>query len=76
MRAIYLTLLLSACTQHAPIALVSCPAVPECTRPSGAIETQADLVRAYQDTDHALQQCTVYRDTLAACLRDAHVQTD
>lgn len=69
MKAIYLSVLLAACTQTLPVSVGACPVVPECTRPNAPIETNADLVRAYQETDHALQQCTLYRNTLASCLK-------
>ena len=69
-KPIIFTVLLAACATKQPeIIMTTCPAVPECVRPSITIETNADLVHAYQETDSALVQCKIARDTLASCVK-------
>ncbi|XXQ68940.1 Rz1-like lysis system protein LysC [Neisseriaceae bacterium B1] len=70
-KTIIAAVLLTACAKPDPVIIApACPQVPQCIRPQIAIATNADLIRAYQATDSALAQCTIARDTLAACLKN------
>lgn len=69
-KPILVVILLAACAKQAPIVIkTTCPQVPECVHPNLPLETNADLIRAYQATDSALAQCKIARDTLAVCLK-------
>lgn len=70
MKPVFLAVLLAACVPKPEIRYVGveCPPVPQCVRPQAEINTNADLARAYIETDAELEKCTIYRDTLQKCI--------
>lgn len=70
MKPIMIAVLLTACVPKPEIRYVPamCPSVPQCVRPDVKLETNADLARAYTETDAAFNVCKIARDTLQQCL--------
>lgn len=70
---ILLAAALTACTAKEPLTIQAadtCPPVPKCTvNPPSEIKTNADLVYTISAYKTAFNQCRLYRDTLAACLK-------